>query len=121
MPPGYVGPVLLIWNVPGGQTAEMKDSGRLSYYRLPDDGALLIADSPSGPHPYGLPLFYLRGTLTFWHDLPGQYMQYLPSKCPRDASNQRVGLCAGGIGGSIVTSNDVVIRERPYLSYIVTT
>ena len=121
MPPGYEGPVLLIWNVPGGQTAEIKDNGRLRYYRLQEDGALLIADSPAGPHPYGLPFFYLRGTLTFWHDLPGPYVQYLPSKCPKDPSKQGVGLCAGGIGGTTVTSNDVVVRERPYLSYIITT
>ena len=121
MPPGYEGPVLLIWNVPGGQIPEMKDGGRLRYYRLQEDGALPIADPGSSPHPFGLPFLTLRGTLTFWHDLPGPYMQYLSNKCPRDASDQGVGLCAKGIGPIYVTSNNVLIRQRPFQSYTVTT
>ena len=120
MPTGYEGPVLIIWSVPGGQTAELKDDNRLLYYRLQDDGALLIADDPPGPYLYGLPFFYLRGTLTFWHDLPGPHMQYVSSICPDETSDQGVGLCSGRKGGAILISNGIERRQRPFASYVVT-
>ena len=67
VPTGYEGPLLIVWSVPGGQKAEVKDDGRVLYYYLQkDDGALLIEDKPDEPHPFGIPLFYLRGILTFW-------------------------------------------------------
>lgn len=122
MPTGYQGPVLMIWSVPGGQTAELKDGDRLRYYRLPGDGALLIADDPPAPYIYGEPFFYLKGTLTFWHDLPGPHMQYVSSVCPDERSGQSVGVCRGNAGMNwVITSNGVTRRERPYTSFVVTT
>ena len=122
MPADYEGPLLIIWSVHGGQRAELRDGGRLHYFRMTDDGAMLIADDPPGPHPFGLPFFGLRGTLTFWRDLPGPYMQHVPNECPDDHLDQWVGLCDKGIGGFTITSNGVVVRRgRPYQSYIVAT
>ncbi len=121
MPTGYEGPVLIIWSVPGGQTAELKDDNSLLYYRLPDDGALLIADEPPGPYLYGQPFFYLRGALTFWHELPGPHIQYVSSICPDEPSVQGVGICSGNRGGGmILVSNGIERRQRPFASYEVT-
>lgn len=123
-PAGYEGPVLIVWSVPGGQQfAEVRDGGRLLYYYLPDDGALLIEDDPPLAHLFGLPFLSLGGHLTFWRKLPGGHLQSVPSNsCPDDPSDPEVGLCAGGVGGNkTIVSNEIAREQRPFRSYIITT
>lgn len=116
VPPGYEGPILIIWGVLEGQPAEVKDNGRVHYYRIQDDGLLLIQDDPSGPHPAGLPLFYITGLLTFWYEHPEKILQNAMSRCP-DAPDQTAGFCWGRIGSLKSGSR----KEHPYQSFIITT
>ena len=116
VPPGYEGPILIIWSVLEGQPAEVKDNGRLHYYRIQDDGVLLIQDDPPDAHPAGLPLFHITGHLTFWYEHPEQILRNAMSGCP-DAPDQATGLCWGGIGSLKSGSR----KEHPYQSFISTT
>lgn len=116
VPPDYEGPILIVWGVPEGQSAVVKDNGRLDYYRIASDGALLIKERPAKPHPAGLPLFYMTGQLTFWYEHSEQVLREVPFRCP-DTPDEAKGLCGGGTWMMETASG----RQLPNKTYYITT
>lgn len=84
IPDGYVGPVLIAYEVPDGVTAERQ--GDTLIYHVPLDGALLLKDTP----------FRSINSVTFMYESrDGSTRTITPSSCFQDSPQTEVVVCTG--------------------------
>ena len=105
VPDGYVGPVLIGWQVPDGESAEVADN--VLIYRLHEDGALMLRDDPPG----GV------GQWSFWYEASDGHLARIPdSTCFDDAPETGIVVCVGMI---VEVHNSQDFRPNEY--YAITT